>query len=136
MSAPAADHPTASTRPGASVTSPSSAPETGAPDLTTQAPVAQVAEPYAVLRWLVIATFVVILNETIMINAIPRLMADFDVTARAAQWLSTAFMLTMATVIPVTGWFLQRVSTRTAFRVAMTLFISGTLLAAVSPFFW
>ena len=31
-------------------------------------------------------------------------------TARSAQWLSTAFMLTMAVVIPVTGWFLQRVT--------------------------
>lgn len=97
---------------------------------------ASVAAPYAVLRWLVIATFVVILNETIMVNAIPRLMADFDVSARSAQWLSTAFMLTMATVIPVTGWFLQRVTTRTAFTVAMSLFLAGTLLAAVAPFFW
>lgn len=73
-----------------------------------------VVPDYAVLRWLVGATFVVILNETIMINAIPRLMADFAVTANAAQWLSTAFLLTMAVVIPVTGWFLQRVTTRTA----------------------
>ena len=59
---------------------------------------------YPVLRWLVAATFTVILNETIMVNAIPRLMAQFEVTARAAQWLSTAFMLTMAVVIPVTAW--------------------------------
>lgn len=54
---------------------------------------------YGVLRWLVLATFIVILNETIMVNAIPRLMVEFDVTARSAQWLSTAFLLTMATVI-------------------------------------
>ena len=79
------------------------------------------------LRWLVLATFVVILNETIMVNAIPRLMGEFDVTARAAQWLSTAFMLTMAVVIPVTGWFLQRVTTRAAFATAMTVFCAGTL---------
>ena len=31
------------------------------------------AQPYAVLRWLTVATFVVILNETLMVNAIPRL---------------------------------------------------------------
>ena len=68
------------------------------------------------LRWLVLATFIVILNETIMVNAIPRLMGEFDVTARSAQWLSTAFMLTMAVVIPVTGWFLQRVTTRGSLR--------------------
>ena len=71
------------------------------------------------LRWLVLATFVVILNETIMINAIPQLMGEFDVTAQAAQWLSTAFMLTMAVVIPITGWFLQRVTTRQVFATAM-----------------
>ena len=87
---------------------------------------------YAVLKWLVGATFVVILNETIMINAIPRLMADFDVDASAAQWLSTAFMLAMAVVIPVTGWFLQRVTTRFAFGLAMGVFCGGTLLAAAA----
>ena len=88
------------------------------------------APDYAILRWLVGATFVVILNETIMINAIPRLMVDFAVNANAAQWLSTAFMLTMAVVIPITGWFLQRVTTRFAFGLAMGTFCAGTLLAA------
>lgn len=89
----------------------------------------------AVVRWLVLATFVVILNETIMINAIPRLMADLGVSAQAAQWLSTAFMLTMAAVIPVTGWFLQRVTTRVAFTTAMAVFVTGTALAAAAPTF-
>ena len=87
---------------------------------------------YGVLRWLVLATFIVILNETIMVNAIPRLMVEFDVTARSAQWLSTAFMLTMATVIPITGWFLMRVTTRQAFTLAMVTFCAGTLIAAVA----
>jgi DHA2 family lincomycin resistance protein-like MFS transporter len=77
----------------------------------------------------------VILNETIMINAIPRLMADLDISARSAQWLSTAFMLTMAAVIPTTGWFLQRVTTRTAYATAMGVFAAGTLLATVAPTF-
>ena len=106
------------------------------PALSTSAasPVAPVRTP-AVVRWLVLATFVVILNETIMINAIPRLMVDLQITAQAAQWLSTAFMLTMAAVIPVTGWFLQRVTTRGAFLTAMAVFCTGTALAAVAPVF-
>ncbi|RHW26823.1 DHA2 family efflux MFS transporter permease subunit [Nocardioides immobilis] len=86
-----------------------------------------------VIKLLVAATFVVILNETIMINAIPRLMADFSIDERSAQWLSTAFMLTMAAVIPLTGWFLQRVSTRSAYAVAMATFCAGTALAAIAP---
>ena len=88
-----------------------------------------------VIRLLVLATFVVILNETIMINAIPRLMTDLHVTEIAAQWVSTAFMLAMAAIIPVTGWFLQRVSTRRAYAIAMGVFLTGTTIAAVSPSF-
>ncbi|WP_194836643.1 MDR family MFS transporter [Nocardia sp. XZ_19_369] len=88
-----------------------------------------------VIRVLVLATFVVILNETIMINAIPRLMEDLGVTERAAQWVSTAFMLTMAAIIPTTGWFLQRVTTRQAYAVAMGVFLAGTALSAVAPSF-
>ncbi len=100
----------------------------------TTYPEARVRTP-TVVRWLVLSTFIVILNETIMINAIPRLMADLQITAQAAQWLSTSFMLTMAAVIPVTGWFLQRVTTRAAYLTAMTVFCAGTALAAVAPGF-
>ncbi|MBS4752444.1 multidrug efflux MFS transporter [Nocardioides sp. zg-ZUI104] len=97
--------------------------------------VAPVGRTPLVVKLLVAATFVVILNETIMVNAIPRLMVDFSITERTAQWLSTAFMLTMAAVIPVTGWFLQRVSTRTAYTAAMATFSAGTLIAALAPTF-
>ncbi|MFI1965598.1 MDR family MFS transporter [Streptomyces pathocidini] len=88
-----------------------------------------------VVRLLVLATFVVILNETIMINAIPRLMESLHVTEVSAQWVSTAFMLTMAAVIPVTGWFLQRVTTRQAYAIAMGVFLAGTVVCAVAPAF-
>jgi MFS transporter, DHA2 family, lincomycin resistance protein len=108
---------------------------TETPQVTAAEATTQRNTDYAVLRWLVLATFIVILNETIMINAIPRLMGQFEVSARSAQWLSTSFMLTMAVVIPITGWFLQRVTTRAAFATAMVVFCTGTLLAAVAPTF-
>jgi DHA2 family lincomycin resistance protein-like MFS transporter len=93
------------------------------------------ARDRAVILILLIATFVVILNETIMNVALPRLMTNLHVTAGRAQWLSTTFMLTMAVVIPVTGFLLQRLSTRVVFGLAMGLFSLGTLLAALSPSF-
>ncbi|MGW0734256.1 MDR family MFS transporter [Streptomyces sp. NPDC002851] len=98
-------------------------------------PAAKAGRTPTVVRLLVLATFVVILNETIMINAIPRLMDSLHVTEQSAQWVSTAFMLTMAAVIPVTGWFLQRVTTRQAYAIAMGVFLAGTLLSAVAPSF-
>ncbi|TFC93593.1 MULTISPECIES: MDR family MFS transporter [Cryobacterium] len=88
-----------------------------------------------VITLLLVSTFVVILNETIMGVALPRLMSDLSITASAAQWLTSAFMLTMAVVIPITGFLLQRFNTRPVFIAAMTLFSTGTLIAAVAPGF-
>ena len=88
-----------------------------------------------VIGLLLISTFVVILNETLMMVALPHLMKDLGITASAAQWLSTAFMLTMAVVIPITGFLLQRLNTRPVFILAMSLFCLGTLISALAPGF-
>jgi DHA2 family lincomycin resistance protein-like MFS transporter len=85
-----------------------------------------------VIAILLVSTFVVFLNETIMSVAIPHLMKDLGVTASAAQWLTTAFLLTMAVVIPVTGFLLQRINTRPIFIVAMSIFSLGTLVCALA----
>jgi DHA2 family lincomycin resistance protein-like MFS transporter len=86
-----------------------------------------------VISLLLVSTFVVILNETIMGVAIPHLMEDLRITASTAQWLTTAFMLTMAVVIPITGFLLQRLNTRPVFILAMSTFSLGTLIAALAP---
>lgn len=86
-----------------------------------------------VIALLLVSTFVVFLNETIMSVAIPHLMEDLRVTASTAQWLTTAFLLTMAVVIPITGFLLQRINTRPIFMVAMSVFTLGTLVCALSP---
>lgn len=86
-----------------------------------------------VINILLVSTFVVMLNETAMSVAIPPLMEAFNAPATDAQWLTTAFLLTMAVVIPVTGFLLQVLNSRPIFLLAMALFSAGTLLAAVAP---
>ncbi len=90
----------------------------------------------SVIGTLLVATFVVILNETIMSVALPTLMIDLSIDANTAQWLSTAFMLTMAVVIPTTGFLLQRLTTRTVYVLGLGLFCIGTAIAALAPGFW
>jgi DHA2 family lincomycin resistance protein-like MFS transporter len=92
-------------------------------------------ESVTIISTLLVATFVVILNETIMNVALQRLMVELQVDAPTVQWLSTGFMLTMAVVIPTTGFILQSLSTRAVFMLAMGLFAGGTALAAVAPGF-
>ncbi|MGV3490861.1 MAG: MDR family MFS transporter [Devosia sp.] len=86
-----------------------------------------------VIALLLVSTFVVFLNETIMSVAIQPLMNDLGVTASTAQWLTTAFLLTMAVVIPITGFLLQRINTRPIYVLAMGIFSVGTLVCAIAP---
>ncbi|MGP5382034.1 MDR family MFS transporter [Glutamicibacter arilaitensis] len=99
----------------------------------TNAPERLSKQNFTTIAVLIVSSFVVILNETIMNVALPVLMNEFNVTADAIQWLSTIFMLTMAVVIPMTGFLLQRMSIHKVFILAMGLFTVGTILAAAAP---
>ena len=91
--------------------------------------------PGVIIGLLVVSAFVMILNETIMSVALPVLIGELGVTATTVQWLTSGFLLTMAVVIPTTGYLLQRFSPRQVYLAAMTLFITGTLICALSPGF-
>jgi DHA2 family lincomycin resistance protein-like MFS transporter len=88
-----------------------------------------------VIWLLLVAAFVAVLSEMTMAMAIPHLMSDFGITAASAQWLTTAFMLTMAVIIPISGFLLRRFSIRQVFTAGMCLFSSGTILALIAPEF-
>ena len=98
-------------------------------------PTTKPASPFRVIAILSVAAFVVILNETIMSVALPRLMEEFNITEATVQWVTTAFMLTMAVVIPTTGWILTRFRLRAVYIAAMLIFTAGTLVAALAPVF-
>ncbi|PPG40462.1 MDR family MFS transporter [Pseudoclavibacter sp. RFBA6] len=88
-----------------------------------------------VIPLLLVSAFVVILNETIMGVALPALNQDLGIPLATGQWLTTAFMLVMAVVIPITGFLLQRFHVRQVFMAAMILFSLGTLLCFLAPGF-
>ena len=88
-----------------------------------------------VIWLLLVAAFVAILNETTMGIAIPHLNTDLGIPPELGQWLTSAFMLTMAVVIPTTGFLLQRFTTRQVFIAAMSAFSLGTLVCLLAPGF-
>ena len=88
-----------------------------------------------VIWLLLVAAFVAILNETTMGIAIPQLNDDLGIPPELGQWLTSAFMLTMAVVIPTTGFLLQRLTTRQVFLFAASSFTLGTLICLIAPGF-
>ncbi|OMC40324.1 MFS transporter [Mycobacterium sp. GA-1841] len=93
------------------------------------------SSPNVIIALLVGSAFVMILNETIMSVALPALIVDLHISASTAQWLTSGFLLTMAVVIPMSGSLLQRYPVRGVYLTSMSLFCTGTLVAALAPGF-
>ncbi|CEG23589.1 putative multidrug resistance protein EmrY [Planococcus massiliensis] len=91
--------------------------------------------PYGIIAILFTGAFVAIFNQTLLNVALPSIMGDFEIDASTAQWLVTAYMLVNGILIPASAYLIQRYSNRSIFIVAMSLFATGTLLAAVAPVF-
>lgn len=101
---------------------------------TPQAPpIGKPVNRNVVLAVLVSGAFVVILNQTLLNTALPAFMRDFDITASAAQWVTTIFMLVNGIMIPVTAFLIQKFTTRALFLTAMGLFSVGTIVCALAP---
>ncbi|MEE2042059.1 DHA2 family efflux MFS transporter permease subunit [Nocardiopsis tropica] len=81
------------------------------------------------------STFLVLLNEMLLGVALPTLIADLGITPSAGQWLTTGYLLTLAVLIPATGFIMRRYHLRTIFLTALSVFIVGTAIAAAAPSF-
>lgn len=77
----------------------------------------------------------VVLNQTLLSPALPSIMQHLQVDATTVQWLTSAYALVEAVVIPLAAWFMGRFSTRVLFIGAMALFGAGSLVAAIAPIF-
>lgn len=82
---------------------------------------------------LISGAFVIILNQTLLNTALPAFMADFGITASAAQWVTSSFMLVNGIMIPVTAFLIRKFTTRSLFLTAIGLFIVGTVICAIAP---
>lgn len=84
---------------------------------------------------LLAGTFIAILNQTLMITAIPLIMDEMKITANSAQWLTTVFMLVNGIMIPISAFLIERFTTRQLFISAMSIFAVGTLVGGIAPNF-
>lgn len=84
---------------------------------------------------LIFGTFVAVLNQTVVTPMLPPVMAEMNVDAATAQWLTTGFTLVNAIMIPITAFFTDKYPVRLLFCIAMGIFVAGSLLAGWGPNF-
>lgn len=86
------------------------------------------------LPWVVaIAFFMQSLDGTILNTALPAMAQDLAENPLRMQGVIIAYMLTVALLIPASGWIADRFGTKKIFFGAILLFSLGSLLCALSP---
>src|SRR6266581_3849476 len=81
----------------------------------------------------VLGTIMSILDVTIVNVAIPTLGSDFHTSISTIQWVMTGYLLSFASVIPLTGWATERFGAKRVWLVSLLLFMLGSVL---SGFAW
>jgi EmrB/QacA subfamily drug resistance transporter len=85
------------------------------------------------LLWLVaIGFFMQTLDATIVNTALPAMAASLNVSPLRMQSVLVAYSLTMAMLIPSSGWLADRFGTRRVFVCAIVLFTLGSLACALA----
>ena len=81
-------------------------------------------------------TLLAVLNQTLLSPALPAIMASLQVDATTVQWLTSGYSLVEAVIIPLSAYLIGRFSTRQLFITGFSIFMVGSLAAAIAPNFW
>ena len=88
-------------------------------------------------RWLplllAVAIFMQMLDTTILNTALPKMALDLNESPLNMQSAVIAYALTLALLIPLSGYLADRFGTRSVFIASMGIFVLGSVLCAAAP---
>ncbi|MEI8113122.1 MAG: DHA2 family efflux MFS transporter permease subunit [Bacteroidia bacterium] len=88
-------------------------------------------------KWFVLAnimlgTFMAVLDSTIVNVGLPKIMASFGVGIDKIEWVITAYMLSMAVMLPTSGWLADKFGYKRMYFLGLLLFTAGSMLCGMS----
>lgn len=105
---------------------------------TKQNPIANEEQPFSLkailppLLAIIVGMIMVILDSTVVNNAIPRLVEYFDTDLKTIQWTVTGYTLALSAVIPLAGWMTDKFGSKQIFMTTIALFTVGSLLCGIA----
>jgi DHA2 family multidrug resistance protein len=88
-------------------------------------------------KWFVLAnimlgTFMAVLDSTIVNVSLPKIMSSFGVGLSTIEWVITGYMLSMAVMLPTSGWLADKFGYKKVYFWGLFLFTFGSLLCGLS----
>jgi len=81
---------------------------------------------------IIIGTFMAILDSSIVNVALPKMMAIFGASADSAEWILTAYMLTLGVVMPISGFLGDTFGYKRIYFLALAFFVFGSALCGMA----
>ncbi|MCJ8052998.1 DHA2 family efflux MFS transporter permease subunit [Shinella curvata] len=81
---------------------------------------------------LAVALFMEQMDSTVIATSLPAIAADLGVGPITLKLALTAYMVSLATFIPLSGWMADRFGAKRIFRLAILVFVAGSILCAVA----
>lgn len=81
---------------------------------------------------IIVGTFMAVLDSSIVNVAIPKMMTIFGASTEAIEWVLTGYMITMAIVIPLTGYLTDRFGSKRVYIFALSVFTIGSGLCGLA----
>jgi len=72
------------------------------------------------------------LDSTVISTSLPLIAADLGTSPLSLKLAMTSYMLSLAVFIPASGWVADRFGARNVFRIALVIFIAGSILSGLS----
>lgn len=81
---------------------------------------------------LAVALFMEQMDSTVIATALPAIAADLDVGPITLKLALTSYMVALAIFVPISGWMADRFGAKKIFRLALFVFIIGSICCAAS----
>ena len=76
------------------------------------------------------------LDGTILVTALPNIAHSFGVTAAELDLSVSGYLVTLAVMIPASGWIADRFGPKRIFGFSIALFIAASILCGLSHSIW
>src|SRR5438128_6467772 len=79
-----------------------------------------------------VALFMENMDSTVIATSLPAIAADIGTNPIALKLALTSYFVALAIFIPISGWMADRFGSTTIFRVAIAVFVVGSIACAFS----
>jgi EmrB/QacA subfamily drug resistance transporter len=81
---------------------------------------------------LAVALFMENMDSTVIATSLPAIAGDIGTSPIALKLALTSYLVSLAIFIPISGWMADRYGAKTIFRIAIAVFMAGSIACAIS----